>query len=180
MSGLERHDDIINRCKNNDRKAQELLYKQFFGPLWAICMRYMGDEQEAMEVLNDGYLKIFQNLHKFDNAKSSLYTWMSRIMINTAIDSIRKKNTLKFIQVHELEQESDPGIDDIPDQFSAGDLLLLINQLPHTTKVVFNLYTIEGFSHDEISKFLNITSSTSRWHLTEAKKRLRDLIKKHG
>ena len=180
MSGLESIDDIINRCIKNDRRAQELLYKQFLGPLWAMCMRYLGDEQEAMEVLNDGYLKIFHNLHKFDNSKSSLYTWMSRIMINTAIDFIRKKKTLKFLPTQDIEGDSEPFIDDIADEYSARELVLLINQLPQTTKVVFNLYTIEGYSHDEIAKFLNITSSTSRWHLTEAKKRLRDLIKRNG
>ena len=180
MSGLESNDDIIDRCINNDRKAQELLYKQFLGPLWAICMRYMGDEHEAMEVLNDGYLKIFQNLQKFDISKSSFYTWISRIMINTAVDSIRKKKTLKFIHVQEIELGNEPFVDDIPDKYNVSDLVLLINRLPQTTKVVFNLYTIEGYSHDEIAKFLKITSSTSRWHLTEAKKRLRDLIKGNG
>jgi RNA polymerase sigma-70 factor (ECF subfamily) len=172
--------EIIERCINNDRKAQELLYKQFLGPFWAITMRYLGNEHEAMEVLQDGYLKIFQNLSRFDPSKSSLYTWMTRIIINASIDAIRKKQTLKFIPCQELESESELYINDIPDDYSANDLVLLINQLPQTTKLVFNLYIIEGYTHDEIATFLKISSSTSRWHLAEAKKRLRDLIKKNG
>lgn len=180
MRGEEIDIDIINRCIKNDRKAQELLYKHFFGPLSAVCMRYMGNEQEAMEVLNDGYLKIFKNLQQYDSLKSNLQTWMRRIMVNTAIDAIRKNQNLKFIVAQELENNSEPFTDDITNEYRVKDLLLLINQLPQTTKIVFNLYIIEGYSHNEISKLLTITNLASRWHLSEARKRLRELIKQNG
>jgi RNA polymerase sigma-70 factor (ECF subfamily) len=180
LSGLEFDNEIIKGCIKKDRKAQELFYKQFLEPLWAICIRYIGEEQQALEVLNDGYLKIFQNLYKFDNTQSNLNTWTSKIMVNTAIDFIRKKKSLKFIPAQELENESEIFINDIADEYNAQELMGFINQLPQTTKLVFNLYIIEGYTHEEIAAFLKITSSTSRWHLTEAKKRLRNLIKKNG
>jgi RNA polymerase sigma-70 factor (ECF subfamily) len=172
--------EILDSCIKNDRKAQEYLYKKFHGALWSICMRYITNKEEALEVLNDGYLKIFQNIKKFNENLSTLYTWMSRIMINTAIDFIRRKKTLKFTPVHELQAENEDTIDDIPDIYTEQQLVHFINQLPQTTKLVFNLYVVEGYTHEEIAGFLDITNSTSRWHVTEAKKRLRDIIKENG
>lgn len=101
-------------------------------------------------------------------------------MINTAIDHLRKKKTLKFLPVEELDKDFEQSVDDLPDAYSAQELVYFINQLPETTKLVFNLYTIEGYTHEEIADFLKITNSTSRWHLTEAKKRLREMLKKNG
>jgi RNA polymerase sigma-70 factor (ECF subfamily) len=176
----ENNNDLLERCIKNNRKAQEQLYKQFYGPMWSICMRYIGNKEEALEVLNDGFLKVFQNLHKYNESLSSLYTWISRIMINAAIDFIRKKKALKFIPVEELQAEYDHPVDDIPDDYTVQQLVYFINQLPQTTKLVFNLHTIEGYSHEEIAAFLKISNSTSRWHLSEARKQLREIIKKNG
>jgi RNA polymerase sigma-70 factor (ECF subfamily) len=176
----ENNKDLLERCIKNNRKAQEQLYRQFYGPMWSICMRYVGNKEEAIEVLNDGFLKVFQNLHKYNESLSSLYTWISRIMINAAIDFIRKKKTLKFIPVQELSDEFDQPVDDIPDEHTVQQLVHYINQLPQTTKLVFNLYTVEGYSHEEIAAFLKISNSTSRWHLSEARRQLREIIKKNG
>jgi RNA polymerase sigma factor (sigma-70 family) len=170
--------DLIRACIKNDRKAQEQLYRQFYGPMFSICMRYLGNKDEALEVVNDGYLKIFKNLSKYDEQFASLYTWMSRIMINTAIDAIRKNKQLNFSNVDSLENVVETPLE-VPDEYTVQQLVHFINQLPATTRLVFNLHTVEGYSHEEISKFLNITSSTSRWHLSEARKQLRDIIKKH-
>lgn len=180
LAGNEYIIEILERCIKNDRKAQEHLYKKFHGSMWSICMRYIGNTEEALEVLNDGYLKIFQNLDKYNESLSSPYTWMSRIMINTAIDFIRKKKTLKFSPVHELQAENEHTIDDLPDTYTVQELVHFINQLPQTTKLVFNLYVLEGYTHEEIACFLGITNSTSRWHVTEARKRLREIIKENG
>jgi RNA polymerase sigma-70 factor (ECF subfamily) len=176
----ENNKDLLEGCIKNNRKAQEQLYRQFYGPMWSICMRYIGNKEEALEVLNDGYLKVFQNLHKYNESLSSLYTWISRIMINAAIDFIRRKKALKFIPVHELQTDYEQTVDDIPDEYTVQQLVYFINQLPQTTKLVFNLYTVEGYSHEEIAAFLKISNSTSRWHLSEAKKQLREIIKKNG
>jgi RNA polymerase sigma-70 factor (ECF subfamily) len=101
-------------------------------------------------------------------------------MINAAIDFIRKKKALKFIPVQELQTESEQFVDDIPDEYTVQQLIYFINQLPQTTKLVFNLYTVEGYSHEEIAAFLKISNSTNRWHLSEARKQLREIIKKNG
>jgi RNA polymerase sigma-70 factor (ECF subfamily) len=144
--------------------------------MWSICIRYIGNEAEAMEVMNDGYLKIFKNIPKYDPSLSGLYTWMSRIMINTAIDFIRKQTALKYIPMEDLGEEDSQSADEILDQYNEQELLLIINRLPATTRIVFNLHIIEDFSHKEIATYLTITESTSRWHLTEARKRLRKIV----
>jgi RNA polymerase sigma-70 factor (ECF subfamily) len=143
-------------------------------------MRYIGNAEEAQEALNDGFLKILQNLPQYDSSRSGFYTWMSRIMIHTAIDFIRKRKSLKFVAVQAIEDAEEQSIDDLPDVYTAQDLVYFINQLPQITKLVFNLYTIEGYSHQEIAAFLHITESTSRWHLTEARKRLRKIINENA
>jgi RNA polymerase sigma-70 factor (ECF subfamily) len=176
----ENNKELLERCIKNNRKAQEQLYKQFHGPMWSICMRYIGNKEEALEVLNDGFLKVFLNLGKYDESLSSLYTWMSRIMINAAIDFMRKKKALKFIPVQELETQLDQPVDDLPDKYTVQQLVHYINQLPPTTKLVFNLHTIEGYSHEEIAGFLKITNSTSRWHLADGRKKLREIITKNA
>ena len=176
----ENNESLVARCINNNRKAQEQLYKQFYGLMWSICIRYLGNKEDALEALNDGFLKVFQNLDKYNENLSSLSTWITRIMINVAIDFIRKKKALKFLPVEGMEEEYDQAFDEIPDKYTVQQLVHFINQLPQTTKVVFNLYTIEGYSHEEIAAFLKISNSTSRWHLSEARKQLREIIKKNA
>jgi RNA polymerase sigma-70 factor (ECF subfamily) len=178
--GVEINKDLIERCIKNNRKAQEQLYQQFYGPMWSLCMRYVGNKEETLEVVNDGFLKVFQNLHKYNDNLSGFNTWINRIMINAAIDFIRKKKALKFLPVEELHELHEQPVDDIPDKYTAQQIVYFINQLPQTTKLVFNLYTIEGYSHEEIAAFLKISNSTSRWHLSDARKQLREIIKKNG
>jgi RNA polymerase sigma-70 factor (ECF subfamily) len=180
LEDREGYKKVIEGCKRNDRKAQEQLYQQFLGPMWSICRRYISNEAEAMEVMNDGYLKVFKNISKYDPSLSGLYTWMSRIMINTAIDFIRKQKALKYIPMENLEHEESAEADDLLDHYNEQQLLLFINQLPETTRIVFNLHAIEDFSHKEIAAYLKITESTSRWHLTEARKRLKKIVVTNG
>jgi RNA polymerase sigma-70 factor (ECF subfamily) len=148
--------------------------------MWSICVRYIQQREEALEALNDGYLKIFQHIATYDPARSALITWMSRIMIHTAIDCLRRKKSWHYIPVEETIVEEEIYSDDLPDRYSAEELLFYIHQLPEQTKLVFNLYTIEGYSHEEVAGFLGISASTSRWHVTEARKRLQKMIHNHG
>jgi len=174
-----KEEDIIVGCIKNDRKAQEILYMQFLGAMWSICSRYIDNKEEAIEVLNDGYLKVFKHIDTYKKELSSLNTWMSRIMVNTCIDYLRKRKALKYVSIEEVTEGSDTKIEHLLDDYTSQELISFINQLPRTTRVVFNLYVVEGYSHEEIASFLNISSSTSRWHLTEAKKRLRQIIKEN-
>lgn len=166
---------LINGCKLNDRKAQELLYRKFYDAMASICMLYTKNQEDAKEVVNNGFLKVFKSIDQFDITKASLYTWMRKIVINASIDFLRKQH-INFSPLP-LKDVPEPGIDNaIIQQIDAEDLLRFIRQLPPATQLVFNLYTIEGFNHREIATIINISEGTSKWHLSEARKILKNLI----
>lgn len=160
----------------NDRKAQELLYKQFYGSMIAICMRYTRHEEDALEVLHNGFLKVFKHLSSYDAGKASLYTWIKTIMVNSAIDFIRARQ--KFKNQVELKETHEAGsIDnDAIQRMGSAELLQLIQKLPMATQTVFNLYVIEGYNHREIGSILGISDGTSKWHLSEARRLLKQLL----
>lgn len=160
----------------NDRRAQEQLYKKFYHALMALCIRYAKDRHDAVEVLNDGFLKVFKNIDQYDAAKASLYTWMRRIIINTAIDFLRKKQVYYDMDAL-LDDQVETGIEnEALGKMSGEELEKVIRQLPSATYTVFNLYAIDGFSHREISAMLQISEGTSRWHLSEARRQLKIII----
>ena len=165
----------IDGCINNDRRAQELLYKQFYGPMVALCIRYTRNEEDALEVLHNGFLKVFKHIATYDSAKASLYTWIKTIVVNSAIDFIRSNQKLK--NKVELKEIHDSGIDnEAIHRMSATELLRLVRKLPQATQTVFNLYVIEGYNHREIAGMLGISDGTSKWHLSEARRQLQQLL----
>ena len=167
---------LIGGCLKNDRKAQEQLYKKFYHAMMALCVRYAKDKNDALEILNDGYLKVFKNMDQYDAARASLYTWMRRIMINTTIDFLRKRQVYHNMDIL-TDMEEEAGIEnDAIQKMNGGELLKAIRQLPTTTCTVFNLYAIDGFSHREIAALLQISEGTSRWHLSEARRQLKIII----
>ena len=176
---LSSEDDIqilIGGCLKNDRKAQEHLYKRFYQAMMTLCVRYTKDRSDALEVLNDGFLKIFKRIGQYDAARASLYTWMRRIIINTAIDFLRKQQAYHDMDVL-LGEEEEPGIENEAVQKMSGDeLLKMIRQLPPTAGMVFNLYVVDGFNHREIAAMLGISEGTCRWHLSEARRQLKIII----
>jgi len=166
---------IVEGCINNDRRAQELLYKQFYGPMIAICIRYTRNEEDALEVLHNGFLKVYKHIGTYDAAKASLYTWIKTIIVNSAIDFIRSSQ--KFKNNTELKESHESGIDNEAIQrMSATELLQLIKRLPQATQTVFNLYVVEGYNHREIAAMLGISDGTSKWHLSEARRQLQQLL----
>lgn len=168
--------DLINGCINNNRKAQEKLYKQFYGPMLSICLRYTKNEADAIEALHNGFLKVYKNLHLFDYSKAGLYTWIRTIMVNTSIDFVRQYH--KHAPAAELGVSVEPYIDsEALQKLEAGELLHLIRRLPPATQTVFNLYVIEGFTHKEIGIKMGISEGTSKWHLSEARKSLQKSLK---
>jgi RNA polymerase sigma factor (sigma-70 family) len=167
---------LIRGCLKNDRKAQGELYKRYYPAMMSLCLRYVRERSDAVEVLNDAYVKVFKQLARYDAGKAALYTWMRSIVINTALDSLRKK---KVIREREMRADvvEEPGIDnDAISKLSGDELLGMIRQLPVTTRLVFNLYSIDGFSHREIATMLGISEGTSRWHLSDARRQLRLII----
>lgn len=143
----------------------------------ALCFRYTKNEQDAIEVFHEGLLKVYQGIQNFDEARSALFTWVHTIMVRTAIDFLRKKNG-QAIKV-EWTEEIEPVIqaETLLDK-SAEDIMYLLKQLPETTATIFNLHVIEGYKHKEIAELLNISEGTSKWHLSEARKQLTELLYK--
>jgi RNA polymerase sigma-70 factor (ECF subfamily) len=167
---------IIRGCLENNRKAQEALYRRFFPLMMPVCMRYVRDRDDALELLNDAFLKVFKHLAAYDVSKALFHTWMKKIVINTAIDRLRRQDP---VDEHEMlsDQLDGPGIEnEAVSKMSGDELLNLIRQLPATTRLVFNLYSIDGFSHKEIASMLGISDGTSRWHLSDARRQLKLII----
>ncbi|GAC1424484.1 MAG: sigma-70 family RNA polymerase sigma factor [Chitinophagaceae bacterium] len=168
--------NVLEGCIKNDRKAQELLYKQFYSVMIGICMRYTRNEEDAMEVLHNGFLKVYRHLGTYDSGKASLYTWIKTIMVNSAIDFIRArqkfKNQVELKDTHEAGSIDNQAIQ----RMGSAELLKLIQKLPMATQTVFNLYIIEGYNHREIGDILGISDGTSKWHLSEARRQLKQLL----
>ena len=166
---------LIEGCKKNDRKAQELLYTKFYVPMAALCARYVSNQQDAVQVLNDGFLKVFRNIRSYDAAKAGLSTWIGKIMINTAINFLRTKPVVYTSDITTMIEEG--AIENnIIQKLDADELRALIRELPKATLLVFNLYTIDGFNHREIGEMLGVSEGTSKWHLSEARKQLKKSI----
>ena len=171
---------LVMGCIANERLAQENLYKLFYAEMLRLCNRYLKSDDLAMEALNTGFLKIFQNINSFDQQKGELHTWIKTIIVRTCIDLNRKE--LKFSAEKTDFAEADEVFvsPSVLEKLYAEDLVKSIRILPAATQVVFNLYVVDGYSHKEIGEQLNIGESTSRGHLTEAKKKLRELLKPQG
>ncbi len=159
---------LIQACIAEDKTAQRFLYEQFSPKMYFLCLRYAKSEAEAQDILQDGFIKVFDKLSSF-RFKGSFEGWIRRIMVNTALNYIRKKS----------HQEEVIGLEDYQDQvvsskaiskLSEQELLKLIQQLPDGYRMVFNLYVIEGYSHKEIAEKLAISANTSRSQLAKSRK----------
>ncbi len=171
---------LVKGCKANERTAQEALYKLYYKEMLRVCYRYLKSDQLAKEALNAGFLKVFENISFYEAQKGELIKWIKTIIIRTCIDLGRKEAKFKSTEhAEDLENEIfvSPAI---LQKLYAQDLLKAIRVLPTATQLVFNLAVLEGYSHREISIQLQISESTSRWHLSEGKKQLRQLLQSPG
>ena len=175
ISEEENIDHIVNGCKGGNRQAQEKLYRNFYRVMVSLCLRYTKNENDAVEVLNNAFLKVFKNIQRYDPGRATLYTWIRTIVIHSCLDFI---NAQEKIQGHiELDEAAEIHIDAVAiEKMQASELLQLVRKLPSATQAVFNLYVIEGFNHREIGQLLQISEGTSKWHLSEARKSLRQMI----
>lgn len=170
--------ELIRRCSEGEIRAQELLYRRYFSFAMSVAIRYTCDEGEAMEIVNDSYMKVLDNISEFDNYRS-FRSWYRRILVNSAIDNYRRNiRHSAHIQISEIGalEEQEPEVDA---ELSAADILYLFRQLPENYRVTFNLFEVEGYNHNEIGQMLGITASTSRSNLSRAKKVLRELYIKN-
>ena len=167
--------DIIEGCKKDDRKAQEQLYRSYYRAMMNLCLRYTKNESDALDAMNTGFYKVYRNIHRFDGAKASLYTWIRTIVINSCLDSIKNNESLSG--AGELEQAANIHVPPaVISSMSATEILKLVRDLPPATQAVFNLYVMEGYNHAEIAAMAGISEGTSKWHLSEARKKLRKMI----
>lgn len=175
MVNYQENIEIIAGCKDNSRKAQEQLYKAYYGAMVSLCLRYTRNEEDAVEVLNNGFLKVFKNINRYEPLKATLYTWIRTIILNSCLDFIKaRQHTIKHQALNEnLDVHISP---EILSKIKNEELLHLVRRLSPATKAVFNLYIMEGFSHKEIGKLLSISEGTSKWHLSEARKNLQQMI----
>ncbi len=168
--------ELMEGCKAGNGKMQELLYRQTASKMLAICMRYARDKMEAEDVLQLGYIKIFNKVKEF-KGEGSFEGWMRRIMVNTAIESYRKNlRMLNVVPIEEVYEQPSQGFD-----FGAlgmQDLLKVIQKLSDGYRVVFNMYAIEGYSHKEIAVTLGISEGTSKSQLSRARTILQQEILK--
>lgn len=166
-------DTLIEGCKHNDRQSQEKLYRHYFGMMLTMCMRYISDRNKAAEVVNDGFVKVFKSIGQYES-RGSFEGWMRRIVYHSLADTIRKDNRyLKFMVFEDHESQTRHRI---LDKLYEEDLLKLIEELPPASGDIFILYAVEGYSHKEIAELKNISIGTSKWHLSEARKKLQNLI----
>lgn len=178
---LDNQEDIIKGCANGKRQAQNDLYKYFAGKMFGVCLRYAKDATEAEDILQDGFIKVFQHIGSFKN-NGSLEGWVRRIMVNTALERFRKKNTLYFVG-EVFETGKHVRYDETDSHFAVDELMELVKKLPAGYKVVFNLFAIEGYSHREISEQLGISEGTSKSQLARARAVLKEEVTKlysHG
>ena len=173
---------IIEACKKNDRRAQEKLYEWCYVKLMPTCIRYHRNEGDARSILNLGFVKICKNLDKLKEA-TPFEAWVRRIVMNTIIDEFRKnKNYLQLVDSKETDRELEIHVtsaeNNVWSKLEMDVLMSLLKRLPDISQKVFNLYVIDGYTHKEIGNLLDISDGTSKWHLSNARKLLRDMVNK--
>jgi RNA polymerase sigma-70 factor (ECF subfamily) len=173
---LVRLEEIIKGCVEGRRQAQEELYRMLAGKMFAVCLRYSRDHDEAKDNLQDGFIKVFGHIRQYRGA-GSFEGWVRRIMVNTALQKYRGHYQLYALSDSETKAYNIP-VENIMEMLGEKDLLEMIQGLPPRYKLVFNLYAIEGYSHKEISEQLNITEGTSKSNLSRARDILQERLKK--
>lgn len=170
---------LIEGCKKQDRKSQQLVYEKYAKVMYGICLRYSSDKDNAQDLLQDGFIKVFMNMSSFEN-KGSFEGWMKRIFVNLALENIRKDKNKKVYN-DDIENLSDIEIIDESGSDFEGltedELLKMIQELPPGYRSVFNLYVIEDYSHKEIAEMLDIAEGTSRSQYIRARGLLQEKVK---
>jgi len=172
ISNSKKLDQLVKACIRQERKAQRALYERFAPGMHTVCLRYVRETAEAEDVLMKAFMKVFQNIKNF-RAEGSLEGWIRRIIVNEALMYIRKnKNMYLEVDVEEAKQAHSIRADHLAEQ----DLLQLIYELPIGYRTIFNLYAVEGYSHQEIAEMLNISEGTSKSQLSRARQILKQKI----
>lgn len=169
-------EQLVKKCLEKDSLAQKQLFDSFSRKMMGVCLRYTKDVEEAQDVLQIGFVKVFEKLHLFNN-EGSLEGWIRKVLVNTALDQIRKNK--KFddnVDLSKVDYSMATENENVLDQLSTNDLLKIIQAMPTGFRTVFNLYAIEGYSHQEIADQLNISINTSKSQYSRARVYLQKII----
>jgi RNA polymerase sigma-70 factor (ECF subfamily) len=176
---------LIQGCLNGDRRSQQAVYKLFYGKMKAVCLRYTKDSDQAMDVLQEGFIKVFQNMEKYTGV-GSFEGWVRRIMVNLSIDRFRKQKN-DFILLHgnmsaedfedEVEEEADENAVDY--DFKPSQIIEAMQQLSPAYRTVFNLYVFENYTHQDIADALGISVGTSKSNYAKAKRNMKKILLKN-
>jgi RNA polymerase sigma-70 factor, ECF subfamily len=166
--------ELIQLAVENNRHAQQKIYAKFSGKMLSVCRQYVKDLHQAEDIMITAFMKVFTHLKNFEH-KGSFEGWIRRIMVNECISFLRTQKKVKFLEDENFTEETQNNIES---QFSVEDIQFLIDNLPDGYKMVFNLYAVEGFKHQEIAKMLGINEGTSKSQLSHARKMLQVQINK--
>ncbi len=167
---------LIRGCIKGDSGSQEKLYRQFSAAMYGLCMQYASSEEDAQDILQDGFVKVFKKIGQVKEAKA-LPGWIRRVMINTALERYRNQVVMQRIDEDPMIL-NDQITDDVLDELNAEALVMMIRELPPRYRMVFNLYAIEGYTHKEIGEMLGISDGTSKSNLSRARAILQEKVKK--
>lgn len=167
-------EELVHGCVQNSRIYQEVLYRKYFATMMHMCLRYTDDRDKAMEIVNNGFLRVFKKINTF-SFKGSLEGWVRKLVYHSLSDYFKKNS--KYLHFLVFEERDARVEENALEKFYAEDILKMVDTLPPATQRVFRLYAIEGYTHVEIAKEIDISVGTSKWHLSEARKKLKALIK---
>jgi RNA polymerase sigma factor (sigma-70 family) len=169
------YQDLIDRCRVGDRKAQFELYKLYYKPMYNVCLRLIGNEVDAEDVMQEAFLKAFTKIDTYEG-KVSFGAWLKKIVINRSLDELKKRK-VKFVELNEKIPDEEPTSLNVS-EIQMEKLKKSIQQLPDGYRVVLSLYLLEGYDHEEISQILGISNVSSRSQFMRAKQKLREILQK--
>ena len=175
---MQNENKIIKKCLRNNAKAQRALYEMHRVKWFMICLRYAPDRAEAEDMLQEGLISVFKELKQYDPKKASFSAWSNKVMVNAALQYLRKWKKLNFNQNIDDYEDQFQQDEDVYGSIGAKELNSLVQKLPEGYRVVFNLYVMEGYKHREIAEMLSISENTSKSQLLKAKKMLRNHLEK--
>jgi RNA polymerase sigma-70 factor (ECF subfamily) len=166
-------EELVKGCVENNRNCQEQLYRRFFPAMMAMSLRYTDDQEVAMTIVNNGFLRVFKKIHLY-GFKGSLEGWVRRLVWHSLADYFRDRSkSLHFL----VFEERDAPLNGSPAQdLYVEDILQMVDRLPPASQEVFRLYAIEGYTHVEIGKRMGISEGTSKWHLSTARQKLKEMM----
>ena len=171
--------ELIQKCKEQNLQAQGKVYQLFCGKLFALSLKYSRNRSDAEDVLQDGFITIFQKIHQY-KGKGSFEGWLKRIVINTALQKYREKSPLSLVkEEYNVETKEDVALDMDESKINLSNLLALIQELPDRYRLVFNLYVLDNYSHKEIAEMLKISEGTSKSNLSRARLILKKKIENY-